>query len=275
MSSRALDLERQLAGGGPVHGMGAPDALLQGADGTGHLYGPALWATELAPPPPATADADARFTDAAHRLVLQVLLGNLPAAHGFADSAISLASDAQTYDAQFIALFHPMIDLYSAETKWPVPQGPTDDGPLAHLFGYLVPRLALRHGDLIPADSPIYAGVRRAALEAAMRGDATQLVAAFHDHEQVTPLDLVAVLPRIDVQRAELVAILPWMRNDYHPDAYRFPFGVVQRLAERRTMFALAGDSASAATATTTFQRYATALHDRRVLIALSLLDPF
>jgi len=276
---RALDLESQLAGLGMMKNDGVPAMLVQGADAVGMAYGPAIWATRLTQPVSTSAEPELQFDDTSARLAIAVWMHDIPAAHRFADRALDLARDERAgYDAQFAALLHPTIDLYTAKTPLEVPPPPVRDdasfdATLANLWSYMTPHLLLRHGDPLDGKPVALASEMHEPLTAAQHGDGEPLAKVLDDEVGLHPLDLVAVLPRVKTHRDELVRALSFMpRSDEIVD-FRFPFETAQYYAERRTMFELAGDAANAKRSDEVFQRYAAAFHDRRRLVALSLFD--
>ena len=276
---RAIDLAAQLAGHGMMKNDGIPATLLEGSDAGGMAYLPAVWATRLAPPFPESADIETRFDDATHRLAIAVWTRDIAAAHRYADAAIALGGDylRAGYDAQFIALFHPMIDLYTAKTPLDVPAPPfREDGldsALVGLWGFMTPHLAIRHGDPLDTKAFVVTKEMKAAMTAAQHGDGALLAETLGTDGFVHPLDLIAVLPMIKTHRDELAHALAWMPVSSQVVDYAFPFATAQYYAERRTMFELAGDTANAKRVGDVFDRYAAAFHDHRRLVALALLD--
>jgi hypothetical protein len=275
---RTLELESQLAGLGMMKNDGIPATLLQGSDAPGMAYAPVLWATRIAPSVPATAELEQRFDDVADRLAIAVWMHDYTAAHHYADQAIALGGDVRAgYDAQFLALFHPMIDLYTAKTPLEVPSPPNrDDGldhALAGIWMFMTPRLAIRHGDELNTNAFVVTKEMRDAMTAAQHGDGAPLAATLGEESLVRPLDLVAVLPLVRTHRDQLVRALAWIPVQSQVVDYRFPFGTAQYYAERRTMFELAGDTANAKRVGDVFDRYVEAFHDHRRLVALALLD--
>jgi hypothetical protein len=257
---------------------GVPSLLLQGSEALGMAYAPALWATRLTPPLPESADLEARFDDATHRLAIAVWMHDFAAAHHYADLAIALGGDFRAgYDAQFTSLFHPMIDLYTAKTPLDVPPRPVrDDGlddALAGIWMFMTPHLATRHGDPLNTKLFIATNEMQAAMVAAQQGDGAALATRLGNDGFVKPLDLIAVLPLVKTHREELVRALAWMPVSSQIVDYRFPFGAAQYYAERRTMFELAGDTANAKRTGDVFDRYVEAFHDHRRLVALAIFD--
>ncbi|HET9993750.1 MAG TPA: hypothetical protein VFQ65_34670, partial [Kofleriaceae bacterium] len=213
---RAIEVERQLAGLGMMNDHGVPAALLEGSDSLGMTYGPALWATRIAPPIPDHAPLEQRFTDATNRLAIAVWMRDFASAHRYADLAIELGRDQLAgYDAQFTSLFHPMIDLYTAKTPLDVPpppvrEDPATDDPLVGIWAFMTPRLAIRHGGPFETRTFVQSKEMENAMRAAQQGDGAAL-ARMLGEEGIWPLDLIAVLPMIKTHREEVQRALPWM----------------------------------------------------------------
>jgi hypothetical protein len=148
---------------------------------------------------------------------------------------------------------------------------PSDDG--AHdAWWHQLSHVLLR--DDLPFAQQL-GGRTRDALLAAQAGNGAALAARLPDDRELRDLDLIAVLPRVVIERSVLEDAVRWMVPAKDPlGVHGFPWVNATRAFTRRTVLDLAGDRRGAAQWADIFQRYDRALDDQRTLVALALASP-
>jgi hypothetical protein len=228
------------------------------------LWGSRFWTSHFAKlygteTPETLAVVDAR---AIHR----AMAGDLDGAYHDALENDALAR--RVHDVELRAPLASQLLLYTQATDIPhtLPvESEAHDAwwhQLAHVF--------LRDG--LPYAEQLDRETRNALDVAQLTGNGGPLASRLPTDRELRDLDLLAVLPRVTLHRAELVDAIRWMVPSSDPLGVRgFPFVTAVRAFTRRTVLELCGDRAAAARWSEIFGRFDRALDDRRTLAALAL----
>lgn len=234
-----------------------------------------------------TADVDepsapeARSQFLRWRAVGQVFDGEQAAALTSAEQAAALVpvQAPEPRDLPWVANLPALVRLYSPDLDLRVPYSTVvdhdGDNWVTHWklrFG----RLALREGRPLDGLHLSADDTVAAALTAASAGDARPLLTYMRTTELgsyfLADEDLLAVLPRLPKQRAELAALASW-RPPLSFRAETSPLATARHAALRRTVLGLAGAERERATWDRIYRRTRAVLADRRRLLALVLIE--
>jgi hypothetical protein len=270
----ALSTEQTLDGHSTLRQASVGTYLASGSSETAMFSLADAWAAAVAPEPPPSSTVDGfAFYDL--RIISRVFDGDLAAAHADLDRALAIENrldprDDAIYAKRELGVLHALIDLYGPVTTTAYEPAATDNSVETELQSYLLPHIYLRHGKAVDRKRWMRGDVD--GLEAAAHGDATKLVSdLLSEYSSETQLDVLAVLPRIEIGRAEVARAMRWHASDDRMIGYDFPWCSIAYAGERRTLFDLGGDRDESARWAAIYARYRKALADRRVLVALVL----
>jgi hypothetical protein len=276
----ALSIQQVLVGRPALMQEDIGSYLAKGSSELQMISGAGVWAVATSPEPPADATeplfepGQGQYAYYSTRIISRVHDGDLVGAHHDADRAIAIAKpmyEYSIYSRRELGVLHALIDLHGVSTTTPYEPALTDNSLEAELQNYLMPHILLRHGQ--PISGKQWIGGDLQPLEAAAQGDATKLVdGLFGEYSEWTQLDVLSVLPRVTIKRAELLTAMRWGNNSGdRMIGYDFPWCSIAYAAERRTLFDVGGEHDEAARWAAIYARYRKALTDRKSLIALAL----
>ncbi len=192
----------------------------------------------------------------------------------------ALHTEIDAYRDADRAFLSAAIALYSPSTTPPIDfeHPPGIEGELAAnksmVWRLEFGRLLLRAGQ--PATSVRWLSEYASVLAAAQQGDGLPLALFIGRRQWWSDGDVTAVLPRVRNHRdvlTEALEVAGGNASSPGSQSYRYPFSLVSKAVERRTMFELAGNTEAAALWHARYVRVDSMLADRRRLIALMLLD--